>query len=393
MKIAIIYDVIYPFVKGGAEKRIYKLARHLGRNHQVHLFGMKYWSGPDEIQFENFFLHGVCSARNLYNSWGERNFFEPLYFSGHLFWTLKNFDFDLIDCQNFPYFPSWVAAFWAWRKKRPLVLTWLEVWDKYWFRHLGFFKGLVGYLVEKITGRLSRFNTAISYHTGRKILRFLKNKDVKLIPIGINFQKIAEVPAAEKKSDLIFAGRLTKEKNIDLLLKIIQKTGLTCVIIGDGPEKKSLEELTQKLEVAGRVKFLGFLENQEEVYSHLKASRILILPSSREGFSTVTLEAFAAGLPVVTGNSPDNAAKDLVEASGFGLVAEPSPADFIEKINQILADDFFKNKIAAEAEKFLKKYEIEFVASRLENFYKRVALLNSSRISGRKGLSRRDCIK
>lgn len=369
MKIIIIYDVIYPFVKGGAEKRIYKLAERLAQKHEVHLLGMKYWSGPEVIQHQNIYFHGICPARNLYNAWGQRNFWEPLYFSWHLFKKLKNLDFDIIDCQNFPYFPAWVAAFWAWRRKKPFVLTWLEVWDQYWFEHLGFLRGLAGYLVEKITGLLSRFNLAISYHTAKKVLRFLKNKFVKLATVGVNLKAIDETPAATEKTDLIFAGRLIKEKNVQIILEIIQKTGWTGVIIGDGPERTELEKLAENLGIKNRVKFLGFLEKQEEVYAHLKSARVLVLPSRREGFSTVTLEAFAAGLPVVTSDHPDNAARDLVAKSGFGLTAKIEAGDFIEKIKKILGSAHFQNKIPAEKAKFLKKYEIEFIGEQLEKYY------------------------
>ena len=48
MKIAFVYDVIYPYVKGGVEKRVWELAVRLSRSgHEVHLFGMKFWEGED----------------------------------------------------------------------------------------------------------------------------------------------------------------------------------------------------------------------------------------------------------------------------------------------------------------------------------------------------------
>lgn len=46
MKIAYVHDVIYPHVKGGAEKRVWEISRRLAdRGHEVHIFGMKYWEG------------------------------------------------------------------------------------------------------------------------------------------------------------------------------------------------------------------------------------------------------------------------------------------------------------------------------------------------------------
>jgi hypothetical protein len=69
MKIAFIYDVIYPYVKGGVEKRVWELATRLTRRgHDVHLFGMKFWDGEDILISEGVFLHGVCPAKKLYVS-------------------------------------------------------------------------------------------------------------------------------------------------------------------------------------------------------------------------------------------------------------------------------------------------------------------------------------
>ena len=65
MKIAFVYDAIYPYVKGGVEKRIWELAVRLSsRGHDVHLFGMKFWEGGDILVHEGISLHGVCPAQN-----------------------------------------------------------------------------------------------------------------------------------------------------------------------------------------------------------------------------------------------------------------------------------------------------------------------------------------
>ena len=85
MKIAIIYDVFYPFVKGGVEKRVWELASRLThRGHEVHLFGMKFWDGEDILIREGCIpAWGVSSARKLYVG-GVRTIFQALYFSIHL---------------------------------------------------------------------------------------------------------------------------------------------------------------------------------------------------------------------------------------------------------------------------------------------------------------------
>ena len=60
MKIAYVHDAIYPYIKGGAEKRMYELSRRLAkRGHEVHVFGMRWWGDEPETELEGVHLHGV----------------------------------------------------------------------------------------------------------------------------------------------------------------------------------------------------------------------------------------------------------------------------------------------------------------------------------------------
>jgi glycosyltransferase involved in cell wall biosynthesis len=86
----------------------------------------------------------------------------------------------------------------------------------------------------------------------------------------------------------------------------------------------------------------------------------------------VTLESFAAGVPVVTSNIPENAARELVLKSGFGYLAELNTSNFVEKILTAISDSALREKITREKEKFLKNYEIDFIATHLERYYKKV---------------------
>ena len=136
MKIAYVHDVIYPFVKGGAEKRVMEIATRLAaRGHDVHIFGMKYWDGEDVIEREGVHLHGVCASQDLYVD-GKRSIKTSVYFSWKLLRSLEG-DFDVIDAQEFPYFPCFSAKLFSILKRTPLVITWHEVWGDYWREYLG----------------------------------------------------------------------------------------------------------------------------------------------------------------------------------------------------------------------------------------------------------------
>ena len=117
MRITIIYDVIYPHVKGGVEKRVWELAVRLScRGHAVHLYGMKFWAGNDVIDRDGVTQHGVCPAQDL-NADGRRTVREASSFIFALFLRLREETYDIIDCQQFPYFSCMAVKYSTARKK------------------------------------------------------------------------------------------------------------------------------------------------------------------------------------------------------------------------------------------------------------------------------------
>jgi len=337
MKIAYIYDAVYPWIKGGAEKRIYEIGKRLAdKGHEVHWYGIGWWfegNNSRTIDHDGIILHGVCEPMQLYVD-GRRSIKEAIYFAGKLLPKLVKERFDVIDCQEFPYFPCFTAKVHSLFRRTPLVITWHEIWDKYWFEYLGK-KGLFGWIVERLTAKLISKNIAVSERT-KKDLEILGVKNVKVIHNGIDFKKIECVKPSEEESDIVFAGRLIKDKNVDVLIKAIslikrEISDIKCIIIGDGPEKEKLMKLAKELRVENNVKFAGFLENHDDVIAYMKSSKVFVLPSTREGFGIVALEANACGLPVVTVNHERNAACDFINGEN-GFVCELSAENLAEKI-------------------------------------------------------------
>ncbi len=230
MKIAIIYDVIYPFVKGGVEKRVWELAVRLSRRgHDVHLFGMKFWDGKDIINREGVTLHGVCPAHNLYTH-GRRTIGEAVYFGIKLICPLAKEKFDIIDCQQFPYLSCISAKVVAVIKKTPFIITWHEVWGDYWYTYLGNI-GFLGKCIEQLVSRLTPHVVAVSRSTARNLTISGIRRPIRIIPNGIDLPRINATPPSDEPSDIIFVGRLIKEKHVDVL---IQAFGL----IGEHDERQ-----------------------------------------------------------------------------------------------------------------------------------------------------------
>ncbi len=322
MKIAFVYDVIYPYIKGGVEKRVWELAVRLShRGHEVHLFGMKFWQGEDILIREGVFLHGVCHAQKLYGG-GRRTIWQAFYFSIRLIPPLLKENFDIIDCQQFPYFSCFSARLLSILKKIPLVITWHEIWGDYWYEYIGW-KGLGGKTTERLVARLTSENIAVSKTTAKNLINLGIPYEIKIIPNGVDINNIRSISPACEPSDIIFAGRLIREKHVDVLIqafKTLLPEHKDCIlmIIGDGPERNKVSDLIKNLHLEDQVRFIGFRECHDEIIAHMKSSKICVLPSTREGFGITALESLACGLPVVTVDHPANAIRDLItENNGF----------------------------------------------------------------------------
>lgn len=322
MKIAFVYDVIYPYVKGGVEKRIGELAVRLSaRGHDVHIIGMKYWEGPDSLIKDGVTLHGICPAQPLYAD-GRRTISEAIHFSTRLIPFLMQEEFDIIDCQQFPYFPCFPVKFVSVLKKKPFVITWHEVWGDYWYEYLGW-KGAFGKTTERLVAGLTQKTIAVSVTTATRLNRLGVRNEVRIIRNGIDPGHLRSVPPATVSSDLIFVGRLIKEKHVDVLVRAFflllrEFPDCTLLIVGDGPEQETIRSLVRDLAIQDRVRVKPFLDSHDEVISLMKSSHVCVIPSTREGFGIAALEALACGLPVVTTDHPDNAIGELItEKTGF----------------------------------------------------------------------------
>jgi glycosyltransferase involved in cell wall biosynthesis len=367
LKIAYVYDAVYPWVKGGGERRIYELSKRLvSRGHDVHCYGMKWWKGDDVVDLEGVNLHGICRPMSLYSG-SRRSYGQALAFASAVLRSVRG-DYDLVDCQEFPYLPCFPARFLSDWNGWHFFITWLEVWGAYWCDYAGT-AGLIGQMVERSVSRLAPSNIAISERV-RRDLEGLGVTNIDVIPLGVDFKKISAVKASEETSDLIFVGRLLGHKNVDLLIKaagLISQTlpDLRVTIIGDGPEAPVLKSLSRELELERNVIFTGFLDDYDEVIARMKSSRVFVLPSTREGFGAAALEANACGLPLVTVDHRMNAVCDLLR-DGTGIACQVSEVSIAEGILRCLK---LSGVTAERCVQFAEGYDWDRISRLLEDVY------------------------
>ncbi len=329
MKIAYISDVVYPFVNGGAEKRIYEMGTRLAIQDEVHVFGVKWWKGARDIELDGITIHGTCKPSDLYVG-GRRSFKEALRFAASLRPVLK-YDFDVIDCNQFPYLHCFPTRLISRSMGVGLVITWHEWWGRYWREYIGA-AGILGELVERATVHLADLIIAVSNSTAESLHRHAHN--VSLVPNGVDTSYIESVPPAQCHVDVLFVGRLIPEKHVDALIKALPDDFKLC-IIGEGPEKKALMQLAhqQRKDVT-----FGSSLPYEDLIGIMKATQSLVLPSSREGFGIVALEALACGTPVITSSARENAAAALIHHGENGFVVETTPDHIRSALREVNKD-------------------------------------------------------
>jgi len=138
---------------------------------------------------------------------------------------------------------------------------------------------------------------------------------------------------------LLFVGRIVYQKGLDLLLHALsdlQEYPWELTVVGDGPQRVPLEELTEGLGMRERVRFLGWLKGPELVAEYHRAN-LFPYPSRHEGMPNAVLEAMASGLPVIASRIAGN--EELVLPGKTGLLIEPENQQALEKALQKLLKD------------------------------------------------------
>lgn len=356
LTIALVSDSVLPFHNGGKEARIDHLSKALvALGHDVHIYTMKWWDGPAKTyKQDGIIFHAISRLYPMYAN--ERRSFKEGIMFGLAALKMIRYKYDVLEADHMPYFPLFSIKLVSLLKRKPFFATWHEaVGMKAWQSYIGKSAGTVAYIIEHLAVRMPNHLITVSERTHELVTSELGFTGKKtLVQNGIDYHTIAAAPAAKKKSDIVYAGRLVKHKHVDTLIRAVARLKesnpkIRATIIGTGPDFDRLQKLIAKLDLQKNITMTGRLEHSSDVFSHMKASKVFVSPSTREGFGITVLEAYACGLPVVTVNHKDNAAQYLV-SSDTGIVCDLSPKALASSIDTILRAK--KELNASDAEKF-----------------------------------------
>jgi len=174
---------------------------------------------------------------------------------------------------------------------------------------------------------------------------------------------------------LVAVGRLIRQKGFDLLLRALAKCRgggfkARLVIVGEGPERATLEALAHELAVAERVLFAGFIADPASYYAH---GDVFVLPSRWEGFGHVIVEAMACGLPVIAFDCPYGPA-DILGSGEGGVLVRPEDVDSLAAaIDRLLDVPAERARLAAGAQSVAERFSLARIATDYGRLIERVA--------------------
>lgn len=386
MKIALVQDVIYPYRKGGGQKWFYEIAKRLAkRGHNVHMFGLRWWNGPTKLVTEGVTYHGVANPIAVHTS-GRRAIFPEIYFSMAVApKVLLEPDIDVINSCQVPYTSCLAMRLLSPIKGSQSVFWWYEILGKFWPRYLGKL-GILGEMTERLVVKVGRYHVASSQYIKQRLMELgVSAKQICVVAPGVDPDRIANVKPTRCRSDVIYVGRLMNTKHLEVLIRAIVilkqrfNQRIRLAIVGWGPERARLEVLVNETGLKQNVTFLGALPEDDDVYSAMKASKVLVYPSAPEGGWAMSLiEASACGIPVVAARESEYGSCDENVIHGYnGVVVNAiTPEAFAEGIYTILANQDTRHKLGKNGIALAANYGWERQTDSLEAFYRSILELN-----------------
>jgi glycosyltransferase involved in cell wall biosynthesis len=328
MRICVVYDCLYPYTIGGAERWYRDLAQALvEEGHEVTYLTRLQWEPGEEPRVQGMRIVAVTRSRELYDDSGRRRAGEAILFGFGVFRHLLRHGrrYDVVHMASFPYFSLLAAGLVRPVAGYRLVVDWHELWSPaYWRDYSGAARGELGRLVQRLCLRPRQEPFCFSRLVEQRLLEHGVNGDVvRLTGQFAGGGPEPRPPAA--KPTVFYAGRHLPEKRVLSLVPALALAreripALRAQLFGDGPDHPALVRAIAEHGLADVVEAPGFVD-AASLAAALPQALCLVLPSRREGYGRIVVEAAAAGVPSVVVDGDENAAVELVEGGVSGFVA------------------------------------------------------------------------
>jgi glycosyltransferase involved in cell wall biosynthesis len=355
VRICVIYDCLFPYTVGGAERWYRNLAERLAaKGHEVSYITLRQWPRRELPSVPGVRAIAVGPRMDLYTAAGRRRILPPLVFGIGVLWhlLLEGRRYDVVHTASFPYFSLLAAAAARPPSRFRLVVDWHEVWSRdYWIEYLGVIGGRVGYAVQAACLRIPQRAFCFSRLHSRRLDEMRLGGELTVLE-GQYAGPLRGGEPRPAEPTVVFAGRHIPEKRVPSIVPALaiarqRLPTLRGEIFGDGPDRAELLRVRQRHGLEGALAVHGFVD-AERVEDALRTALCMVLPSRREGYGMVVIEAAAQGTPSVVVSDPDNAAAELMEEGENGMVAPTaSPVDLAAAIIRVSEAGFPLRKATA----------------------------------------------
>lgn len=355
MRLALANPYYLPH-QGGIESRIEGLARGLARRHEVAVLTARLPGTASEERRDGYTVLR-CPARVL--RWFPYN--PPPLWTRGLDAALEAWGPDVVDF-HYRWAPEWTRAMARWARGHALVFT--------WHNHFGEGEGPARLLSAAADARFLR-----SLAHARRIVCVSRAVEAELAGRGLPRARLVTVypgfehppPVREPEGEhAVFVGRLVATKGLATLLDALAMAPRVRVVVaGKGPQRRWLEARARWLGLQGRVRFAGFVPEEEKIRL-VASARFLVHPARWESLGHAVVEAMLLGKPVVA-----TRAGGLPEAVGYGgLLVEPGDARALaEAMSKLWDDEGYRAKLGEAARAHAESFTWERCLAATERVY------------------------
>lgn len=242
-----------------------------------------------------------------------------------------------------------------------------------WFNH-GLATMLYG-VMDRLVLRKFAAVVAVSYEIQLKLLQSGVSKDkIHFIRNGIDLRPfddpIASLNRDKRKLTVGWVARLSSEKGPDIFLRAVVQVlavypGTRFVMVGDGPERNTLERLVDELNIRDNVSLIGRRDDMPSIYASLD---VMVSSSRQEGLPMAILEGMASKLPLVV--TKVGYVPNVIQDNSNGILVPPEDVKLLaDAMIKLLQDEALRRRLGAAAR---RRVESEFSADRMATDYMRI---------------------
>jgi len=300
--------------------------------------------------------------------------------------------FNIVHVHSLFQFSTLAASFYCRKYKKPYMLRPLGQLDPYLLKRHAALKGIYMSLFEN-----RNINTCSALHFTAEREKELacgflpKTAKALVIPLGISGDEFGKpiayglfrkkYPALEGKQIILFLGRISFKKGLDILIKAFadvsrKRKGVALVIAGPDDEGfgRKVKSWVKKEGLQDDVVFTGMLRGQERLAA-MKDSDVFVLASYSENFGLAVIEALAMGLSVVISDKV-NIYKEIEQANA-GVIVRNDPAQLSSAIMKLLEGEDLRRQLAANGRRLVReRFDWDIVAAQLIAAYKEILNLS-----------------